>query len=183
MVAFWRERALGNGLFLRPLHQGHGGSLVELVERNQSEIGAWANWVWAPFGIDEAAAEITRLAPEERGPWSLPFAVERDETMIGFAHLFVIRFVMSTAEVGYWIDRDESGQGITTRALRSLCELALDELGLHRITLRCSPDNHGSMAVARKAGFTVEGTLRDAWRVKDQPQPLAIHSLLSTDPR
>lgn len=39
------------------------------------------------------------------------------------------------------------------------------------------------MAVARKVGFTVEGTLRDAWRVKDQPQPLVIHSLLATDPR
>ncbi|MEL4504790.1 GNAT family protein [Luteococcus sp. H138] len=182
VLAFWHPRDLTDGLSLQPLQERHAERFVELVGRNQAEIGAWANWVWSPFGADEAVTEIQRLAPGEHGPWSLPFAIERDNTMIGFAHIFAIRFVLSIADIGYWIDHDEAGRGITTTAVRSLCSLAFDEMGIHRVELRCSPDNHGSMGIARKAGFTIEGLHRDAWRVKDQPQSLVMHSRLATDP-
>ncbi|GAA1375889.1 GNAT family protein [Luteococcus sanguinis] len=169
-------------MFLRPLRQHHSTRFTELAHRNQAEIGAWANWVWSPFGPAEATAEITRLEPGDRGPWGLPFAIELDGAMIGFAHIFDIRFVLSIADVGYWIDHDNAGRGITTRAVRALCDLAFDEMGLHRVELRCSPDNHGSRGVARKAGFIAEGILRDAWRVQGRAQSLVMHSRLSTDP-
>lgn len=183
VLGHWHGRDLGDGLRLVPLGVQHVAPLVELVARNQKQIGACASWVWQPFGPQEAAAEVERLAPGERGPWSLPFAVERDGRMIGFAHLFMVRFVLSIGEVGYWIDHDQAGRGTTTRAVVSLCRLAFDELGLHRVELRCATDNHASLAVARKAGFVVEGVQRDAWRVRDQVQSLVMHSRLATDPR
>ena len=101
--------------------------------------------------------------------------------MVGFAQLFGIRSSIGSAEVSYWIGPDDSGRGEASAAVNVLCQIAFEELGLHRVELRCAVDNAASLGVARKAGFTVEGVLRDAWRVHLRRQSLAIHSRLATD--
>ncbi|HOO59290.1 MAG TPA: GNAT family protein [Candidatus Mcinerneyibacteriales bacterium] len=55
----------------------------------------------------------------------------------------------------YW------GAGIISRLVERLKEAAFKELGLHRLEIRCMPDNIASVRIALKAGFTFEGTLRD----------------------
>lgn len=174
-------RDLGDGLGLEPLAARHGQRFCELVEGNREYLGAWMTWVWEPYSLQTAQAEIERLWHHDDGPGALPFAVTRNGVMMGFAQLFGIRFPLGSAEVSYWIDQAQSGQGVTTRAVTKLCRIAFDELGLHRVELRCAVDNTASRAVARKAGFVQEGILRDAFRVRGVRQSLVMHSRLAGD--
>jgi RimJ/RimL family protein N-acetyltransferase len=64
------------------------------------------------------------------------------------------------ADVGYWVAATRRGQGIAPRAARSLVEWATDELGLTTFVLEIEPDNAASIAVARRLGFTPDGTER-----------------------
>ncbi len=63
------------------------------------------------------------------------------------------------AQFGYWITEDSRGRGYATRAVILLTRW-LFELGAARVFLTIVAGNEGSVAVARRAGFVYEGTMR-----------------------
>ncbi len=64
------------------------------------------------------------------------------------------------ADIGYRINKDYWGQGFAPEAGQAMIKLAFEYLGLTRIQLRCFADNHGSVRVAQKLGFTQEGFIK-----------------------
>lgn len=63
------------------------------------------------------------------------------------------------AQFGYWLAAGARGRGLATRAVRLMTGW-LFELGAARVFLTIQSENVASAAVARRAGFTYEGTLR-----------------------
>jgi len=63
------------------------------------------------------------------------------------------------AQFGYWIAAEARGRGYATRAVILLTRW-LFELGAARAFLTIVAGNEGSVAVARRAGFVYEGTMR-----------------------
>ena len=63
------------------------------------------------------------------------------------------------AQIGYWIAARARGLGFATRGVILLTRW-LFELGAARVFLTIVADNDDSIAVARRAGFTYEGTMR-----------------------
>ncbi|MBW5484268.1 GNAT family N-acetyltransferase [Streptomyces bambusae] len=62
--------------------------------------------------------------------------------------------------IGYWIGKSARGQGIATEAVIRICRWGFEDLGLPVITWMARVGNDASRAVALKAGFQMEGTLR-----------------------
>lgn len=63
-------------------------------------------------------------------------------------------------QFGYWLAEGARGRGLATRAV-ALMTGWLFESGAARVFLTIDSENAASAAVARRAGFTYEGTLRD----------------------
>jgi len=63
------------------------------------------------------------------------------------------------AQFGYWLAAGARGRGLATRAV-TLMTSWLFELGAARVFVTIQSENTASAAVARRAGFTYEGTLR-----------------------
>jgi len=63
------------------------------------------------------------------------------------------------AQFGYWIAASARGRGYATRAAILLTRW-LFELGAARVILTIVAENEASVAVARRAGFVYEGTMR-----------------------
>ena len=63
------------------------------------------------------------------------------------------------AQFGYWLAPGARGQGYATRAVVLLTRW-LFELGAARVFLTIVAENEDSLAVARRAGFVYEGTMR-----------------------
>ena len=63
------------------------------------------------------------------------------------------------AQFGYWLAPDARGRGFATRAVRLMTRWLFD-LGAARVFLTVQSTNASSAAVARRAGFVLEGTLR-----------------------
>ena len=63
------------------------------------------------------------------------------------------------AQFGYWLAAGARGRGLATRAV-TLMTAWLFELGAARVFLTIQSENAASAAVARRAGFSFEGTLR-----------------------
>ncbi|WP_197285133.1 GNAT family N-acetyltransferase [Sciscionella sediminilitoris] len=75
---------------------------------------------------------------------------------IGEVNLDLVSTEHSYGEIGYVFDPDHNGKGYATEAARELLRFGFDELGLHRITARCYPENHASTAVMRRLGMREE---------------------------
>ena len=64
------------------------------------------------------------------------------------------------AEIGYWLAKPFWGRGIMTDVVRTLCEHAISQWKLIRITAHVFEFNVASARVLQKCGFQLEGRLR-----------------------
>jgi len=72
----------------------------------------------------------------------------------GRTNLRGIDRVAGTAEVGYRIARSEVRRGLGSLAMTHLMALARTQYGLRVLSAWISPQNHGSLRIAEKYGFT-----------------------------
>ena len=63
-------------------------------------------------------------------------------------------------EVGYWIDRHFVGRGYASEAAAAVVRIAFEVQGVTRVELHHSAENAPSAAVAKRLGFTLDGTFR-----------------------
>jgi ribosomal-protein-alanine N-acetyltransferase len=69
----------------------------------------------------------------------------------------VTRGAFLNAYLGYFVDHELQGKGITSEAVRCAVDFAFAALGLHRVQAAIMPHNTGSVRVAEKCGFRHEG--------------------------
>lgn len=88
------------------------------------------------------------------------------------------------AELGYALGAWARGQGYATRAVRLLTEWAFTHTPVVRVELPIPLANARSRAVATRAGFVLEGTLRSyLWLREGGPrQDVAMYARLASDP-
>ncbi|WP_141607859.1 GNAT family N-acetyltransferase, partial [Myxococcus sp. AB022] len=87
-------------------------------------------------------------------------------------------------EIGYWIAAQHTGQGLATEVAAALVRVAFELDGLRRVEIHCDPLNVPSVAVARKLGFTHEGTLRQRLQAADGSwRDIMLWTLLAEDYR
>ena len=68
---------------------------------------------------------------------------------------------MRAFEIGYWLRLSAVGHGYATESTRLLSDFALSHLQARRVALRCDARNDASRRVAERAGFALEGRLRN----------------------
>jgi RimJ/RimL family protein N-acetyltransferase len=60
-------------------------------------------------------------------------------------------------ELGYWLHVDATGQGLMTRVVAAVGDLALDQPGIDRVEIHCDEANLASAAIPRRVGYTLVG--------------------------
>jgi len=140
-------------------------------EADAEELAALANdrRVWLglrdafpnPYGIDDARRFIAGAL--EKSPRSV-FAIAVDGKVaggIGYTERADVERV--GAEVGYWLGHPFWGRGITTEGLRLMTAHAFRvNPVLRRLYAPPYTNNPASARVLEKAGYTLEGTLRQS---------------------
>ncbi|MFJ8357963.1 GNAT family N-acetyltransferase [Streptomyces sp. NPDC093984] len=127
-------------------------------------------WLFPPTTPEEYAAYAGRLIDD---PTRAGFLVcERDTGAIaGFININnIVRGGFQSGALGYGAFAHAAGRGLMTEALNLVVRYALGPLGLHRLEINAQPLNTGSIGLARRCGFRLEGFSPDmifvdgAWR-------------------
>jgi len=106
------------------------------------------------------------LAAALRGGRSRFFMVRADGVRVGLVVLSEIDSHDKVAMVWYLLgDREQQGQGVTTRAVGSLVRFALEEFGLRSVYAWIASKNVASRRVLEQNGFREVGTMRSATTV------------------
>jgi RimJ/RimL family protein N-acetyltransferase len=152
------------------------------------EIQRWTT-VPSPYSRADAVQFITVTAPQnwqtdhERA-WAIREITTHGTVLVGTTGLRPDGD--GSAEIGYWLAADARGRGLGTAAVRLAVRHALDPgpggMGQRRVLVRIIVGNRASRALAVRAGFAIEGTIRSEIIQRGQPVDCWVGTVIAGDP-
>lgn len=94
------------------------------------------------------------------------FGIFHLDILIGYINVKNIDCKVSKCELGYFIDQTYEGQGIMKANIRNALNYCFEDLEFEKVYLRIAQENVGSIIIAEKNGFELEGTLRNEFKVQ-----------------
>jgi RimJ/RimL family protein N-acetyltransferase len=136
-----------------------------------------------PYTEADATAYVEREAPLDwaRGTEATFVVAGADDAYAGTADLRISGDDAAVGEVGFLIAPHARGRGWAVAAVRALAAWGFGELGLARIQWRAEVGNEGSRRVAEKAGFTLEGLVRQGLSDRGRRPDHWIGSMLADE--
>ncbi|KAF2339234.1 GNAT family N-acetyltransferase [Flavobacterium tistrianum] len=89
------------------------------------------------------------------------------QDLMGYLCVKTIDYRISKCELGYFIDEDYQGKGITTKMVSDALDFCFNELMMNKVFICTSEINLASQRIALKHNFKQEGILRDEFRNGD----------------
>jgi RimJ/RimL family protein N-acetyltransferase len=135
--------------------------LKATIDRNIEHLTPWIPWApQHPKSLDELFVDVERFVREfETGvAWIYGMFRRSDNALVGGIGLHP-RIGPGGVEIGYWLDRDATGNGYVTEAARALEMLAFSHPSVTHVEIRLNPLNLPSAAVPRRMGFVHAYTL------------------------
>ncbi|SCF41780.1 Protein N-acetyltransferase, RimJ/RimL family [Micromonospora echinospora] len=165
-------------LLLRPWREEDAADVLAALRDPET-----AQWNPSAPGLDLAGAQAWTRA---RADWSAgthaSFAVTDATSGALTGSVSLHRIQGDEASIGYWTVPAARGRGVATAAVRLVTGWAFGSLGLHRIELCHAVANPASCRVAARAGYPLEGTLRESHRYGDgRRHDEHLHARLATD--
>ncbi|WP_108999756.1 GNAT family N-acetyltransferase [Streptomyces rishiriensis] len=165
-------------LVLRPLDPRDTDAVYTAAQ--DPDVQRWTT-IPSPYLREHARGFIELLAPEGWATGSMfTFGVFLPDGPLTGVLSLTMR-APGTAEVGFWAAKEHRGHGYTTEAALAASRWAFTDLGVDRVEWRAEVGNEASRAVAKNAGFTLEGTLRSAINNKGVRRDCWLAALLPSD--
>lgn len=149
---------------LRPLRLRDARAWRQTRIRNRAWLEPWegapasapaVSWE-ARHGLGVYASMLRVHRRLGRSGTGMPFAVTYDGRLVGQVTVgTIVRGAFDSGSIGYWIDRDVAGRGITPIAVALVIDHCF-AIGLHRVEISIRPENVASLRVVDKLGLRAE---------------------------
>lgn len=169
---------LRDGFELRLLEERHARVLFTAVEREREHLRPWLPWVEATRTEEDTLSFIRSVLEQFAGNRGFAAGIWTGAHLAGTIGVHRIDWLNRRVEIGYWLGREYQGRGIMTDACRTVVTHLFRELDLHRVEIRCAVENVRSAAIAKRLGFTLEGTLREAQLASGRYHDLLVFGML-----
>ncbi len=150
-------------LLLRTPRAGDGRMMNAAIVASHSLLQPWMEWAQYLPTLQESERYCRMMYSQYMGRTQFAYNLLRktDGAFVGHSSLHTIDWTVPACEIGYWAHADYQGQGYITEAVLGIVNFAFEFIKMARIELRCNVRNTASAAVARRAGFTLCGTLQN----------------------
>jgi len=113
-------------------------------------------WTYPPERADQFD-ELYRRSRRDDFVCLLAYRLDDGRITGVFTISQIVRGAFQSAYLGYYAHEAHAGQGLMREAIAQVVDHAFSALGLHRIEANIQPGNAPSIALARGAGFRLEG--------------------------
>ena len=168
----------GEKVLLRARHEDdvavlHADLHDDVVGWSRSDDGPWR-----PVPVSSS-----QYAPKPPADQVAIFTVVRasDDEIAGTALLWGIDMLSRLAHIGLSLRPAMRGGGLGTDVVRVLTRYGFRTLGLNRLALETLSDNAAMVAAAKRAGFQLEGTLRECAWVDGEFLDIVLYGLLKSE--
>ncbi len=154
---------------------------LEVLYRVAAELATWEERnpsPPAPLTRERFEARLTATAENES---VAAFVVDVDGVAVGSATLFGYDPFAGHAEAGIALVEEARGRGIGTAAIGQLVEFGFVRRNLRRIHLQAIASNTAARRAYEKAGFVVEGRLREHAWVRGGYEDIVVMGVLRSE--
>ncbi len=124
--------------------------------------------------LESEGSILSDLAKNESYRWF----IQCEDTVVGSVSLKNISHTMNYAEIGYGVAEHRQGSGVATAAVNLLVKKCFCESPLRKLLAYVHDKNVASCRVLEKAGFAIEGTLREHYVINGVPENEILFGLL-----
>lgn len=150
---------------------------IALYANNKNIADFLRNAFPHPYTVADAVSYIHRFKDDT--PERICCAISIEGMAVGSIGVFAREDVYSkSAEIGYWLGEPFWNKGIMSEAIRRMCTLAFETLPIVRIYAEPFAHNIGSCRALEKAGFMLEGVLKNSIYKNNQLYDSCIYALL-----
>ncbi len=168
-------------LELRLVSERYAEELLAVVKDNFEHLNEWMPWAKKDYSIDSAKQFINmnrkRFAENEL----TDFFIFESNKFVGVVGFNSPDFLNRSIEIGYWLDKNNTGKGIITKCCKVVIDFAFEELNFNRIAIRCATENFKSQAIPERLGFTKEGVSKEAEWLHEKFVDLIVYSMLKKE--
>jgi RimJ/RimL family protein N-acetyltransferase len=155
----------------------------DVLFRLASDLSTWEE------RSPSSPAPLTRSAFEARLAKSdtdgsaegVRFVIEVDGVAVGSVSLFEFDELARHAEVGVALVPEARGQGVGTVAISQIVEFGFVRRNLRRMHLQAIASNLGAIRAYEKAGFVIEGRLRQHAWVRGAYEDIVLMGILRSE--
>ena len=142
----------------------------KLIDKNKNHIGKTFPVTLANSDSLKKAEDFITISLDKEKNKEGYYFFARDiitNSLIGYLCVKTIDYRISKCELGYFIDEDFQGKGITSKMVSDALDFCFNELMLNKVFICTSEVNLASQRIALKHNFKQEGILRDEFRNGD----------------
>ncbi|MGB1252056.1 MAG: GNAT family N-acetyltransferase [Candidatus Promineifilaceae bacterium] len=141
-------------------------AVKDAMTRSLPQLKPWMIWAQEPPTIKGISKNIEGaiVKYEAAKDCRLHLFLREDNTFIGSSGIHFRDLTVPSFEIGYWIDTPYYGNGYVTEAVHGITKFALEQFGAKRIMIQADDRNVASWRVAERAGYKLEGILRNESR-------------------
>jgi RimJ/RimL family protein N-acetyltransferase len=159
-------------LLIRAPRAGDGQAMNVAIAESINNLKRWLPMPWTQN--IQTVAETEELVRRWVALWILreDFRLglfrKTDGLYVGGCGLHRVDWNVMRFEIGYWVRASLEGQGYIREAVAGVTAFGFDVLGAERIELRCDSLNERSIAVANRAGYSLDGNLRNNYEATNE---------------
>jgi RimJ/RimL family protein N-acetyltransferase len=171
-------------LLIRSPRPGDGPEVNAAIADSWEALSRWMPWATEQENVEQCEERLRRAycAFLQRTDLMLLLFQKGTQTLVGSSGLHRMDWKVPRFEIGYWCRTCFEGQGYITEAVRGITGFAFEALGAQRVEIRCDSTNVRSRRVAERAGYHLEGELRNqAIGSEGQLRNILVFSLIPAE--
>lgn len=153
----FEEIKVDDHLTLRQLRPDEAEELFNLTQKNYKYLKPWMPWLSDMKTAEDSEKFIQEVIEKwDKDPF-YGYGAFYDGKLAG--HMSLMKLPEEEyPEIGYWLDYELNGKGLTTKAVQVLTDFGLKTLKLKKILIKAKPENIASNRIAEKCGYKLEET-------------------------
>jgi len=146
---------------LKPLHDLHAQFFYNWFQ--DEEVIRYSLSIFQKLQTEEQIVEWLAETINDTKTYKQGIFLENTDQLIGYAGICDLSASNKSGEYFIFIgDKAYWGKGVGTEVTKEVLQIGFEELDLNRIMLTVSEPNVGGVKAYQRAGFTIEGKLREA---------------------
>ncbi|MEU6233875.1 GNAT family protein [Kitasatospora sp. NPDC047058] len=172
---------LADNADLRPLEPWQAAEFLANMDRAREHMSPWITWADRSTDLESARATLQGYADRQATDSARLYGIWQDGTLVGGTMFVSFSAATGVAEIGVWTEPAGEGRGLVAAAVRHLIDYAFTTRGLHRIEWHTTPANVRSRSLAQRLGLTLDGTLRETYKINGEYRDSEIWSILARE--
>lgn len=164
---------------LEPPFSQYACQLFEVIDFNRDYFNQFMVWPSFVNNQSNTVDFLDNCLKNHLADISKTYIISFKKNPIGILSFNHIDQTNKTVYIGYWLDSRLQDKGIVTHSINAIIKYYSLNLTIKRFVIKCSVHNIKSNNVAKRCGFFLEGTLKQAEYLNGTFHDQHIYSFIS----